>query len=149
VKKNHILALSMCLAIVFAIIMLFVLCPRSPFAWAKDQILKITLNGSPSTLKPLESGGQQFVPLSFPLDEGKTTYQVTVDYEKSSGTVKVMKTKAAPKLRGDKTKCPRCGGSGKCQACYPAGSGKNINDGSCSACDGNGKCFYCNGQGEY
>ncbi|MHC9538869.1 MAG: hypothetical protein AB9903_05065 [Vulcanimicrobiota bacterium] len=71
-----------------------------------------------------------------------------MEYDKANGTVKIQKSKYKIKLR-DKTTCTRCTGSKKCQACYPAGSGKNVSDNSCSVCDGTGKCFYCDGKGEY
>jgi len=115
---------------------------------AAEQALKVFINDSPSSVKPVDEKGTLFVPLNFPVEQGKTSWTVTVDYDKASGTVKIQKGQVKQKLRGD-TKCNRCSGSGKCQACYPAGSGKNINDGACNACDGNGKCFYCDGKGDY
>jgi hypothetical protein len=118
-------------------------------SWAKDEPVKVIINGNPSQLQPVEAGGRLYLPLDFPLDQGKNNYKVTVEYDKVKGTVTVQKQIVRDKVRGD-TECSRCSGKGKCQACYPAGSGKNISgDGACSACDGTGKCFYCNGKGSY
>ncbi|MDQ7824546.1 MAG: hypothetical protein RDV48_17215 [Candidatus Eremiobacteraeota bacterium] len=117
-------------------------------AAAKGKSPAVFINSAASAIVPVESGGSLFLPLNFPLEEGKSTWTVTLDYNKEKGTVNVQKSLAKEKLRGD-TKCSRCGGSGKCQSCYPAGSGKSINDGVCNGCDGNGKCFYCNGAGSY
>ncbi len=68
------------------------------------------------------------------------------------GTIQVTKERigsARPAVRGDH-QCERCSGSGECQACYPAGSGKGIQpDQRCPVCDGTGKCLKCNGQGTY
>lgn len=117
--------------------------------FAKDADIKVMINNAASQIKPLKSGDVYYVPLNFPLEEGKNTWQVTVEYDKTKNTVNVQKTLNKQKLRGD-TICPRCGGNGRCQACYPPGSGRNISgNGSCSACDGSGKCFYCNGNGSY
>lgn len=115
---------------------------------AAEEAYKVFLNNSPSTMKPVDEKGTLFVPLNFPVEEGKTNWTVAVEYDNASRTVRIQKTKVKQKLRGD-TKCNRCDGSGKCQACYPAGSGKNISDGTCNACDGTGKCFYCDGKGKY
>ncbi|MDQ7824544.1 MAG: hypothetical protein RDV48_17205 [Candidatus Eremiobacteraeota bacterium] len=116
--------------------------------WAKEGGLKITVNNAPSEITPLESGGTLLVPLSFPIEEGKSTWTVTMEYDKAKGTLNIQKTLYKEKLRGD-TKCQRCDGTGKCQACYPAGSGKNAVGNPCYICDGTGKCFYCNGEGKY
>ncbi len=116
--------------------------------WAAETALKIIVNNYESNLKPIESDGVLFVPLSFPVEEGKSTWEVSVEYDKTKGTVKIQKNKFKIKQR-EKTKCPRCTGSKKCQACYPAGSGKTATDKSCPVCDGTGKCFYCDGKGEY
>ncbi|GEM_PF-1081899 len=116
--------------------------------FAAEEAVKVFINNSPSAMKPVDEKGTLFVPLNFPVQEGKTNWTVTVEYDKSSRTVKIQKTQVKQKLRGD-MQCSRCSGSGKCQACYPSGSGKNINDGPCNACDGNGKCWYCNGKGSY
>jgi hypothetical protein len=116
---------------------------------AKDKALKVLINGKEVDLKPLESGDTVMIPLHFPLQDGESTWQVTMDYNKDKGTVTINKALTREKLRGD-TICPRCGGNGRCQSCYPAGSGRNINGtGPCYGCDGTGKCFYCNGNGSY
>lgn len=115
---------------------------------ASEPAPKVTVNKASSFIKPIESEGTYYVPLSFPAIEGKSTWQVTVEYDKSGNIVKIEKVKVDNKVRGD-TKCQRCNGTGDCQACYPAGSGKNINGDSCGICDGTKKCQYCNGKGNY
>lgn len=115
---------------------------------AKEAALKILINNKESTLQPLESDGVLFVPLSFPVTEGKSSWQVSLDYDKNAKTVTIQKVKNRQKVR-EKTKCSRCSGTGKCQACYPAGSGETASGGTCGICDGTGKCFYCDGKGEY
>lgn len=45
------------------------------------------------------------------------------------------------------TICPRCSGSGKCQAC--GGTGENASGYPCSVCSSNRKCLYCDGKGIY
>jgi hypothetical protein len=115
---------------------------------AEEGVIKVFINKSPSTLKPLEADGRLYVPLSFPVEEGKGAWKVTIEYDKAKGIVNIEKAPAREKQRGD-TKCSRCDGSKKCQACYPAGSGKNANDGTCSICDGTGKCQRCDGLGSY
>ena len=116
---------------------------------AKDKTLKVLINDKEVELKPMESAGTMMIPLHFPLQDGESTWQVTMDYNKDKGTVTIKKALTREKLRGDSI-CPRCGGNGRCQACYPAGSGRNITgSGPCYGCDGTGKCFYCNGNGSY
>jgi hypothetical protein len=43
--------------------------------------------------------------------------------------------------------CFKCGGTGKCQQDYPAGSGLQMNGAPCSSCSGTGKCPQCGGTG--
>jgi DnaJ-class molecular chaperone len=118
-------------------------------AWAKEQAFKVTVNDKEVQITPVASGDMQVIPLSFPLEEGKSTWNVSIDYNKADRTIKIGKTMAREKLR-DVTICSRCGGNGRCPSCYPAGSGRNISGtGPCYSCDGTGKCFYCNGYGSY
>jgi hypothetical protein len=115
---------------------------------ADEAKLKVLINNSPTKLQPMESKGHLYIPLSFLMEEGKTVYQVKITYDKAKGTITIEKVRIGEKYR-EKTKCLRCDGTGKCQACYPAGSGENANGGSCSVCDGTGKCQRCNGEKEY
>lgn len=43
--------------------------------------------------------------------------------------------------------CTQCGGSAKCQSCYPAGSKKGYGGESCYYCSGSGVCTQCAGSG--
>jgi len=117
-------------------------------AWAQGTPLKIFVNDAPSQLKAIEVDGAEYVPLYFAAEPGKATYQVTVSYDAPSRTMKIEKIKKGKRFRGDHN-CERCSGSGKCQACYPVGSGKSIQGEGCPVCNGSGKCTMCNGAGSY
>jgi len=115
-------------------------------AWAKSSPLKIFINEKPSTVKATEVDGVPYVPVYFPAEKG--TYEIKVSFDKTTNTMRIEKKKDVPVLRGDHN-CERCSGSGKCQSCYPVGSGKSIQDESCSVCNGTGSCGMCNGSGKY
>lgn len=117
-------------------------------SWAAGVPLKVFVQNAPSSLKPVTIDGKMYLPVYFPVEKGKSTWQVTVNYDAAAKTVKVEKSLNAMKLRGDH-KCERCNGDGKCQSCYPAGSEKNIQGDACPVCNGNGKCTMCNGEGSY
>ncbi len=116
--------------------------------YAKDQLIKVFVNKAPSKVVPKQSGDKMYMPLSFPVEEGEQVWEVKMKYDPKAKTLNVEKVNRNRKLRGD-TKCERCNGSGNCQACYPSGSGKNIQGDACPVCDGTGKCMYCNGKGSY
>ncbi len=117
-------------------------------SWAKGEPLKIFVGNAPSTLKPVTVDGKMYLPLYFPVEKGTKNWEVSVSYDPATRTVKVDRKVAGPNLRGDH-KCERCNGDGKCQACYPAGSKKNIQGEECPVCNGTGKCTMCNGEGSY
>jgi hypothetical protein len=117
-------------------------------AWAKESALKVFINDAPSRVETVEVKGTQYVPLHFAVEPGKVSYQVTLSYDAASKTLKIEKIRKGKKLRGDHN-CERCSGTGDCQACYPAGSGKNIQGTACPVCNGTGDCTMCNGTGKY
>lgn len=116
--------------------------------YAKDQVIKVFVNKAPSKVVPKKDGDKLYMPLSFPVEEGEQVWEVKMKYDPKTKTLNVEKVNKERKLRGD-MKCERCNGSGNCQACYPSGSGKNIQGDACPVCDGTGKCMYCNGKGSY
>jgi hypothetical protein len=122
--------------------------PDLTTAWANGTPLKIFFNDKPSNVKALEVDGVPYVPVYFPAEERESRWEITIARDQASNTVRITKTRTGPVLRGDHN-CERCGGSGKCQSCYPVGSGKNIQDESCPVCNGSGNCGMCNGSGKY
>ncbi len=115
---------------------------------ASEEALQVLINGHDTKLKPIESNGVLYLPLTFPVEEGKSVWQVKVNFDKTKNRVTIEKIKAGEKYR-EKTKCDRCTATGKCQACYPSGSGSSANGGTCNICDGTGKCQKCDGNKEY
>lgn len=117
-------------------------------AMAKSSPLKVFVNEKPSSITPVEVDGARYMPLYFPVEPGAHAWEVTVSCDPAGKVVKIGKARKGETLRGDH-KCDRCSGSGDCQACYPTGSGKNVNSEACPVCNGNGDCTMCNGNGSY
>lgn len=116
-------------------------------AKAKKQVMKILVNDRESNIKPITVNGKKYIPLHFPLDKKEKTWEVSVKYDTKTDTVKIKKIIKGRKLRGDKD-CHMCNGTGRCQECYPIGSGNNLQNDACPVCDGTGNCWYCNGTGK-
>ncbi|MCE1245042.1 MAG: hypothetical protein LWY06_00190 [Firmicutes bacterium] len=144
-----------CASILACIILLAGLCAVSPgfrsdmAVWAKDTPLKVFFNDKPSQITPVESGGKMYIPVYLPVEKGETSWDIKTKFDPTSKTLKITRTKKGEKLRAGETPCDRCSTSGKCQACYPAGSGKNIQSDPCAVCNGTGKCQTCNGAGKF
>jgi len=134
--------------IFLGILVLLNLSDSKRFSRAEESLFKVIINGAESKLQPVESQSVQYVPLFFPLEDGNISYQINIECDNNKKIARIEKIKINKKLRGDH-KCERCEGTGKCQACYPAGSGKNIQDNPCPVCDGTGKCTTCRGEGNY
>ena len=114
----------------------------------KKSTIKVFVNDKESKVAPVKAGKKEYMPLNFPVEEGEQTWEVKMKYDPKTKTLKVHKINKKRKVRS-RIKCNLCGGSGDCQACYPAGSGKNIQGNACPACDGTGDCMMCNGDGSY
>lgn len=122
-----------------------------------DEAMSVYINGEKSELVCEKKGDLYLLPLEFPFQEGNNNWEVVINYDKEAKKVDVEK-KFHPMeellpVRGDNDPyiCNLCSGSGKCQTCWPAGSGKSYGEGSdpCSTCGGNGKCWYCGGKGKW
>lgn len=118
-------------------------------AQAKEDAIKVFINKKESKIVPVQTDKNILMPINFPVEQGEQTWEVKTKYDPKTKTLNVTVVNKKREVRGDRIKCNACGGSGDCQACYPSGSGRNIQGNACPTCNGTGKCFICNGDGSY
>jgi len=150
-KKRLIIIGAIVLVAIFGFVAASIMIPQMAsnlIVKAGEKAWKVMVNNKTSKLQPVKIGDKMYIPLNFPLEKGERSWEVNLKYDAKTKTLKIKKTCVQRKVRGN-VKCSLCGGSGDCQACYPAGSGKNIQGDACPACDGTGDCMICNGQGSY
>ena len=108
----------------------------------------VYLNGTKTSLKAtVLKDGTILTPMSFPVGKDNQEYDLSIHADAKAHIVYVQRKPRAAKLRGDE-KCYHCSGTGKCQQCYPEGSGLNTSGVSCQYCSATGKCWYCEGTGD-
>jgi hypothetical protein len=149
------IALITAASLVLCLALLTGLCAVSPgfrgdmTTWAKDSPFKVFFNDKPSQIVPVETAGKYYVPVYLPVEKGDSSWEISTKFDPATKTLKIKRLKKGEKLRIGEHPCDRCSESGKCQACYPAGSGKNIQNEPCAVCNGTGKCQTCNGNGKF
>jgi hypothetical protein len=116
---------------------------RAQAAW------EILFNGKASKTVLIQTDTGDMVPVYFavPAEGESASYGVLIETDSSSKQIKITKVqkKGPVRERGD---CPKCSGSKDCQACYPAGSGKNTAGLECYSCNASGDCPFCQGSGD-
>lgn len=130
------------------LLVLLLLVAGAGLGHAAEAAIKVYFNGQATTAKTVEvTGGGRIVPVYFPIAEGETTYEVKLAYDSQLHELKIERKPLKPKIRGDED-CYYCSGSGKCQNCFPLGSGASASGATCGLCNGNAKCAYCGGSGK-
>lgn len=132
------------IALAAALLFLLPLLPRT--LSAAESAWKVLFNGQPSQVQVEQAGERASVPVSFPVEAGETTWEVTLKVDEAGRTVQIVRSQKKPPVRAET--CWFCSGDGDCRECYPKGSGKNTADLPCNFCNGTGKCDYCGGSGQ-
>lgn len=129
-------------------VVLLLLLTGAGLGHAAEAAIKVFFNGQATTTKTIEvTGGGHIVPVYFPIQDGETTWEVKLAYDATAKELKIVRTPLKPKVRGDDP-CYYCSGGGKCQNCFPVGSGASASGATCGLCNGNAKCSYCGGSGK-
>lgn len=123
-----------------ALVLVAPLAPRT--LRAAEAAWKVLFNGHPSQTRVMETDGRAHLPVSFPLEPGESTWEVTLKVDEAGRTVQVLRTRKTAPVRDD-AKCWFCSGDGQCHSCYPAGSGANTAGLPCNVCNGTGDCDSC------
>lgn len=147
-KKTILIAILLTIVLTVGIFLAMPTGVKEFTARAGEKVMQIFINQKPSKVKVEKIGDKCYVPLYFPVEKGQQEYDLKVKYDPETKKVEITKTRKDRKMRGD-GKCPICGGSGKCQHCYPVGSGDNTSGSPCNICNGTGDCQFCNGTGKY
>lgn len=122
---------------------------HSRLAAAGEAAWTVLIDGTPTTVQVVALKSGNFLPLSFPLEKGDTSWEVRFHTDPVTHAVRVERKKVGGrKQRGDDERCFHCYGDGKCGECYPKGSGKNNDGKPCTACNGTGSCQFCKGTGK-
>ena len=109
---------------------------------------QLWINGTLSKFHPIKVQDQIVVPLDFPAQVEEMEWSVSVRRDEKTRKVEVKMSPKRRTTRGENP-CHVCIGSGKCQSCYPAGSGENTSGQPDYMCTGTGKCWYCKGEGKW
>jgi len=130
------------------LVVLLLLLAGAGLGQAAEAAIKVYFNGQATTIKTTEvTGGGHVVPVSFPVLEGESTWEVKLAYDPTTKELKIERKAIKPKVRGDDP-CYYCSGGGKCQNCFPVGSGASASGATCGLCNGNARCAYCGGSGK-
>jgi hypothetical protein len=113
-----------------------------------DDAYQLWVNGAHSRFAPINVQDQLVVPLNFPISQDDMEWTVSLHRDAKTHKVEVQMSPKRPKTRGD-NQCHVCLGTGKCQSCYPAGSGNNTAGDPDYMCTATGKCWYCKGEGKW
>ena len=109
---------------------------------------QLWVNGAVSKFHPQRVGDKTVVPLYFPAEKEEAEWTVKVRRDEKTKKIDVKMTPRRAKTRGDNP-CHICLQTGKCQTCYPAGSGNNTSGAPDYMCTATGKCWYCGGAGTW
>lgn len=119
--------------------------------------LAVYVNDKETDIICLKKDETYLLPLELPFREGEGKWEIIINCSGENKKVDVRKIYHPPEeileTRGDEEPwpCNSCSGTGKCQFCYPVGSGHTYFDDSpdCQWCNGSGKDWNCNGKGTY